>query len=100
LKQYAEDFIADNNSEQQITSSYELYNIKDEIAAILYNLDTGYIIVNVKDFNIPEFSFESNSWYSNDNSKKYYNGGLESMKKKQWIVSLICMLLKKLTKLT
>lgn len=77
LKQYAEDFIAENNSNEQIISTYELYNLNDEVVAMLYNLSTGYIIVNIKDFSIPEFSFESNSCYSNDNSKKYYNGGLE-----------------------
>lgn len=49
---------------------------------MLYNLDRGYIIVNVKDFSIPEFSFESDSWYSNDDSKKYYNGGLEYFEEK------------------
>ncbi|MGB8454889.1 MAG: hypothetical protein WCD89_21485 [Anaerocolumna sp.] len=77
LEEYVEEFIAANNCDQEIESTYPLYDLNDEIIAVLFNLDTGYIIINVRDFSIPEFSFTCNSSYSSDNLKKYYNGAFE-----------------------
>lgn len=77
LKEYVEEFITANNCYQEIESTYPLYDLNDEIIAVLFNLDTGYVIINVKDFSIPEFSFTCDSIYSTEDLKKYYNGAFE-----------------------
>jgi hypothetical protein len=77
LKEYAEEFITANNCNQKIVDAYPLYDLNDELIAVLFKLDIGYIIINIRDLSIPEFSFVSKSIYSSDDVKKYYNGAFE-----------------------
>jgi hypothetical protein len=55
----------------------ELYNLNNEIVALYYKaIDKGYVIINIKDKRIPEFSKESNNKYISENKKNYYDGVL------------------------
>jgi hypothetical protein len=55
----------------------ELYNLNNEIVALYYKaIDKGYVIINIKDKRIPEFSDESNNKYISETKKNYYNGAL------------------------
>ncbi len=53
-------FILNNFGEHEITEPKDLYSFKGKIIARYYNVDkTGYVIVNLLDYEIMEFSFES-----------------------------------------
>lgn len=77
IRQYVENFLSMNMCEQKIVDSYPLYDLNNEMIAVLFNLEIGYIIINIKDFSIPEFTFERKSIYSPNSQKKFYNGAFE-----------------------
>jgi hypothetical protein len=56
----------------------ELYNLNNDIVALYYKaVNTGYVIVNIKDKIVPEFSDESNNKLISESGKNYYNGPTE-----------------------
>jgi hypothetical protein len=60
----------------------ELYNLNEEVAALFFASGTsGYVIVKLNDFSVPEYSTESNNTFITDkNAKYYYNGPLVYLK--------------------
>lgn len=62
---------------KQINHPIELYNIEHELEAVCFTLDNkGYVILNIKDLSIPEFSIESNNPFKYG-YQNIYNGPLK-----------------------
>lgn len=75
LTQYVEDFL--DLEEGKLSQPYELYDINDEVNALLFTIkDGGYSIIHIDNYDVPEYSFESNTYYKLDGSKLYYDGPL------------------------
>lgn len=78
IQQVAEQVITDFG-EYTIAASRKLYNVSGELEAYLYSFEPiGYVIVNVNDYSVPEFSPTASCALSNLNntSKAVYNGPL------------------------
>lgn len=75
-EEYALLYLQANGFEaEKLSNPIELYSFDDEIEAVCFTIDqTGYIIVNTNDLDIPEFSLEASSPYSNCQGKSLYNG--------------------------
>lgn len=72
LTQYVEDFL--DLEEGKLSQPYELYDINDEVNALLFTIkDGGYSIIHIDNYDVPEYSFESNTYYKLDGSKLYYD---------------------------
>ena len=70
------------NTYYAIKNTYELYNINNDFEAICYELSPcGYIIVNVNDLSVPEFSPTATSPYTSDTAFYVYNGPIRYFEK-------------------
>lgn len=75
LAQYVEDFL--DLEEEKLSQPYELYDIDNKVNAWLFPIkDGGYIAIHIGNYDIPEYTFESNTCYKLDGSKLYYDGSL------------------------
>ncbi len=75
---YCEAFLESQGYKSELNDPTTLYNFEDNIEAICFSLsEDGYIIINVNDLSVPEFSFTAPNPYSNyKNDVNYYNGPL------------------------
>jgi len=74
--------VANGFGECKLSSPTELKNLEDGTEAVCFALNgKGYLILNLKDFTIPEFSFEKKSPFTNAKGDTYYNGVLEYYEK-------------------
>lgn len=63
LAQYVEDFL--DLEEEKLSQPYELYDIDDKVNAWLFPIkDGGYIAIHIGNYDIPEYTFESNTCYN------------------------------------
>lgn len=78
-REYAISYLELNGfSINSISDPIELYNLNLELEAVCFTLNKkGYIIVNVKDLDIPEFSFEASNPFVNGDYRYLYNGPTE-----------------------
>jgi hypothetical protein len=79
---HAKNFLKMYGSYEKIQNEKELYNLNNELEAVVFDViseeGSGYIIVNLNDMSIPEFSFKNLNPYDKvKNSKCFYNGALE-----------------------
>lgn len=81
VKQYAQAYMKKYKSNSILKDPIKLYNMNNDVVALFFSDKTGgYIIINVDDKSIPEFSPSYNNKYIVDNSKKYfYNGPVTYM---------------------
>lgn len=81
IKKYAETFMGKYKSSSNLNNPIELFNPNNEVAALFFSDKTGgYIIVNVDDESVPEFSPKNNNKYIIDkNTKYFYNGPITYM---------------------
>jgi hypothetical protein len=88
IKEYGEAFLSSCNKDIAPNDPIELYDADNTVAALFFPLkDKGYIIINVKDYNVTEFSTESNNQYITDHNKKYfYNGPMGYMEEVNGII--------------
>jgi hypothetical protein len=76
-KEVAISFLNSIGIEKKLVNPIMLYNLDGEEEVISYELDNGgYIIVNINDLSIPEFSLKGNRKFSEPNTKYVYNGPL------------------------
>lgn len=69
------DYISKRVNGVQVENQYKLYDLNDNVTAYLFTLKTGgYVIMNAKDYSIPEYSLISETHYSLDGNKMYYGG--------------------------
>ena len=63
-------------SNSKLSQPIELYNPNNEVSALFFADKTGgYIIVNVDDESVPEFSpTENNKYIVNKDKRYFYNG--------------------------
>jgi hypothetical protein len=77
-KSVAEQFFTQKGIDAKLNNPVKLYNFNNEVKFLMFsNKDSGYIVVDLKDFSIPEFSPKTNNTYITNTNKKYiYNGPL------------------------
>ncbi|MDW8800104.1 hypothetical protein P8V03_02915 [Clostridium sp. A1-XYC3] len=78
VKKYAQKFFNNQVSKGTLSNPIELYNLSDTVQALYFSSDAGgYLIVDLSDYSITEFSKEGTNDYINDRNKKHlYNGPL------------------------
>lgn len=83
-KNIAENFVKKIDKNKKIIDEIPLYGINNNKKAILFSLkNSGYIIIDLRNNSIPEFSINQNNRYFNKKNKKYlYNGPLNYYEKK------------------
>ncbi|WP_243684132.1 hypothetical protein, partial [Methanosarcina barkeri] len=66
-----------NSYSINLTSSTPLKNLDNDIEAVAFSISNeGYIIINVNDLSVPEFSMTNKSPFIVGNKSYYYNGPL------------------------
>ncbi len=83
-KEYGELFLKNMGQSEKLIKPIPLNNINGDLEAVSFSIKNGgYIIINVNDLSVPEFSLENNSPF-NDRTKTYvYNGPLAYMEDDQ-----------------
>ncbi|WP_462271970.1 C39 family peptidase [Methanohalophilus sp.] len=83
-KEYGELFLENMDQSKKLIKPIPLNNMNGDLEAVSFSMKNGgYIIINVNDLSVPEFSLEGNSPFS-DRTKTYvYNGPLAYMEDKQ-----------------
>lgn len=78
VKNYAENFMKKFNSKCKLNNPIELYNFQENKQALFFSSNNGgYIIINLDDYRITEFSPKNFNKFIVDRNKKYfYNGPL------------------------
>lgn len=75
-EEYGELFLGKIGYSANLTSPIPLKNIEDNIEAVAFSINNeGYIVINVNDLSVPEFSMTEESPFVEDKSY-YYNGPL------------------------
>ncbi|MCM1986345.1 C39 family peptidase [Methanococcoides seepicolus] len=83
-KEYGELFLKNMGQSKKLINPIPLNNINGDLEAVSFSMkDGGYIIINVNDLSVPEFSLESNSPFSDSTRTYVYNGPLAYMEDKQ-----------------
>ncbi len=83
IKLEAQKFMNDHSSNCLLEDPIELYNLEDKVVALFFkSTQNGYIIININNLTVPEFSTTQNNQFITDKNKKYYyNGPLSYMEK-------------------
>lgn len=77
VKKHAEEFLKSHKINRSIKSPIKLYNFENEVEFLKYSIeDGGYIIINVKNYKVPEFSPENDNKFIDSEIEKYYYGGV------------------------
>jgi hypothetical protein len=83
-KEYGELFLINMGHSEKLIKPIPLNNINGDLEAVSFSIKNGgYIIINVNDLSVPEFSLESNSPFSDSTKTYVYNGPLSYMEDKQ-----------------
>ncbi|WP_311487707.1 hypothetical protein [uncultured Helcococcus sp.] len=81
-KEVANNLLTSLDKNSNLNNLTLLKNLNGDIEAVLFSLDkTGYIIVNINDFTVPEFSLERKNPFNNVKNP-IYNGPLNYYSKK------------------
>lgn len=76
-KEYGELFLERMGYSINLTSPTPLKNLDNDIEAVAFSISNeGYIIINVNDLSVPEFSMTNKSPFIVGNKSYYYNGPL------------------------
>ncbi|RNI14132.1 hypothetical protein EFE42_05865 [Methanohalophilus sp. RSK] len=83
-KEYGELFLNIMGESKELISPIPLNNLNGELEAVSFSMKNGgYIIINVNDLSVPEFSLEGKSPFSDSDKTYAYNGPLAYMEDKQ-----------------
>ncbi|KGK99429.1 hypothetical protein LI82_02395 [Methanococcoides methylutens] len=83
-KEYGELFLKNMDESKKLINPISLNNMNGDLEAVSFSLmNGGYIIINVNDLSVPEFSLERNTPFNDRNKKYVYNGPLAYMEDKQ-----------------
>jgi hypothetical protein len=75
---YGKKFLAKFGYSEDLFDPIPLHNLENDIEAVVFSLSNGYIIININDLTIPEFSLcKPNPFTKNDSNRYYYNGPLK-----------------------
>lgn len=76
-KEYGELFLKNMDESKKLINPISLNNMNGDLEAVSFSLmNGGYIIINVNDLSVPEFSLERNTPFNDRNKKYVYNGPL------------------------
>ncbi|OSB19409.1 hypothetical protein B2H94_10045 [Clostridium sporogenes] len=76
VKNFAQNFMKNFNSNYTLNDPIELYNFQDSVQALFFSSkESGYIIINLDDYSIVEFSPKNSNKFILDRNKKYYYNG-------------------------
>ncbi|WP_135603688.1 hypothetical protein [Methanococcoides sp. NM1] len=76
-KEYGQLFLEKMGYSAKLTSPVPLKNMEDDVEAVAFSVNNeGYIIINVNDLSVPEFSMTSGSPFVDESKDYYYNGPL------------------------
>ncbi|WML36192.1 hypothetical protein [Clostridium sp. OS1-26] len=78
IKTYVQKFFNSHNGKGTLNDPIELYNLNNNLQALFFSSNSGgYLIVNLADYTIPEFSpVDKNSFITVNGKKHFYNGPL------------------------
>ncbi|NPE28009.1 hypothetical protein HNV12_08545 [Methanococcoides sp. SA1] len=89
-KEYGELFLTIMGQSKKLIDPIPLNNMNGDLEAVSFSIKNGgYIIINVNDLSVPEFSFEGNAPFSDTDKMYVYNGPLAYMEDKQGKLFLI-----------
>ncbi|OBZ34740.1 hypothetical protein C7960_1298 [Methanohalophilus euhalobius] len=76
-KEYGKLFLEKMGYSAELTSSIPLKNLEGNVEAVAFSVNNeGYIIINVNDLSVPEYSMTSENPFVDKNKNYYYNGPL------------------------
>lgn len=76
-KEYGQLFLERMGYSAKLTSPIPLKNMDDKVEVVVFSVNNeGYIIINVNDLSVPEFSMTSGSPFIDESKDYYYNGPL------------------------
>jgi len=83
-KEYGELFLENMDQSKKLIKPIPLNNMNGDLEAVSFSMKNGgYIIINVNDLSVPEFSLEGKSPFSDSDKAYVYNGPLAYMEYKQ-----------------
>jgi hypothetical protein len=83
-KEYGELFLENMDQSKKLIKPIPLNNMNGDLEAVSFSMKNGgYIIINVNDLSVPEFSLEGKSPFSDSDKTYVYNGPLAYMENKQ-----------------